>query len=88
MTEQPPPIHKAPQGCLIGGLFGAFVFPMLWMIALYSIPVYNSAGEQETNPGTLLATMVMIPLGFAGGIVFGLIGAAIGFFVRRRGRES
>jgi hypothetical protein len=64
-------------------LFGIFVFPILWVIALYTFPAYDETGAQLENPGSFEAMIIMVPLAFIGAIVFGIIGSLIGFVIRR-----
>jgi hypothetical protein len=71
------------KGGCIGLLIGVFVFPVLWMIALYSIPVKDALGKEVDNPPTFFAMMFMIPLAVIGAIVFGPLGAIIGYVIHR-----
>ena len=77
MSEDQSSNDRASKGCALGALFGAFAFPILWMIALYSIPVYDVSGEQVKNPSTLLATIISLLLALIGTVIFGSIGALI-----------
>ena len=72
------------NGGILGALFGGLVFPVLWMIALFAIPVENAAGEQVKNPSSAMAVLFMIPLAIVGAIVFGAIGALIGYALGHR----
>jgi hypothetical protein len=72
------PPNSGFNGCVMGALFGVFIFPVAWTVALYAIPAYNEAGEEIQNPGTALSVLFMFPLAIVGGIVFGVIGALIG----------
>jgi hypothetical protein len=79
MSELPP--DPAAKGCFYGGVIGAFVVPLVWLIALYT--------DGGPSPSPLLG---LIGVAFVS-VLAAIILAAIGYFIggamssRREGRK-
>ena len=83
MTDKRARVDAAYKSGTVGACFGVFVFPIIWVIALFAFPAYSEPGQPIKDSGSLLAVLFMVPLAIVGGIVFGGVGALIGYLAGR-----